>query len=465
MKNKAITLTQIDAHYCKVDNINEHQLLVWDILSYDVNTRIPGKPGITKDTRSFLDRRGNKFPYGLVDFVTKKLNDEGYEVEVNELDYKFKKVLIPKLKGIVFEDYQKKILKLAGKHQRGIFVAPTGSGKTILAGGIISKYDFPISLFITINKSIFNQTIADFEKWFPEIEIGRVGDSVCEVSHITVALYQSLARWDLRKYNKELELVIVDEIHNAGKSITKILKQFTDVPLRYGLTATPHIEYGNKQKFLEMTGNVGSVVSEVQDDEVKARVVSCDVYMVNYINKNPKGKKYREVFLKDICLSHERNTKLLRAAKLLAINKNKTVLFMVDEISQANYVEKIAKNMNIKTKIAHGKNKRDDNEIIKKMLNDKNVEMVIATAVMKTGTNIPSLDCVVLGSARKSEISMLQAIGRSRRKTDDKDKAIIIDSFDRVIGKGKFYKYFEEYSEGRLELYKEKNWFRKRLLI
>lgn len=465
MKNKAITLTQIDAHYCKVDNINEHQLLVWDILSYDVNTRIPGKPGITKDTRSFLDRRGNKFPYGLVDFVTKKLNDEGYEVEVNELKQHTKTIKNPKLNRIIFEDYQKTVIDIAGKHNRGIFVAPTASGKSIIAAGLIAKRDYPVTIITTINKTIFKQLYEDFCKWFPDIEIGRVGDGYCEISHITVGLYQSFAKYDLRKFNNICEMWIADEVHAAPKSLSKISSQLSKTHLRYGLSATPQKIKNDKQKYFEMVGNIGPILEELDDSVVKARVVDCDVFMINYVCDDPTGQTYHSVFREDICCSIKRNTKLLKAAKKLALDKGKSVLFIVDEISQSIVVEKIARSMGIACKVAHGRKKSGVNDDIKKMLNDKKIKLVIATAVMKTGTNIPSLDCLVLGSARKSEISILQAIGRSRRTHEGKDKAIIIDSFDMVIGKKKYHKYFKKYSEGRLELYKEKDWFRKRLLI
>ena len=334
-----------------------------------------------------------------------------------------------------------------------------------MAAGIIAKLNFPVTLVTTINKTIFNQFYKDFCVWFPDIEIGRVGDGYCEISHITIGLYQSVAKYDLRKYNKICNVWIADEIHAASNSLSKISKQLTNVYYRYGLTATIQKYENNKQAFLEMTGNIGSSLKELEDDVVKSRVVSCDVYMISYLCKEPTGKKYHAVFRNDICLAEKRNIKLLKAAKFLAIDKDKSVLFLVDEISQAEQVSFLATKMGIKNKVAHGRKGSDINEQIKKSLEDKKIKLVIATGVFKTGTNIVSLDCLVLGSARKSEISILQSIGRARRVSEGKDKAIIIDSYDNVIGKQKYHKYFHEYSQKRLELYKEKGWFKKRLLL
>ena len=460
VKNKMVTLQQINSHYCRVVGSDAHQLLVWDALSYEVNSRIHGKPGIHKITRSFLDRRGNKFPFGLAGFVSEKLSKDGYEVEVQEIDYKFKKKLLPKLEGIKFEDYQKRIISLAGRHNRGIFVAGTGSGKTVIAAGIIAKYDIPMSLFVTINKSIYNQTLTDFEKWFPDIEIGRVGDSECFVGHITVALYQSLSRWDLRKYNSQLELVIVDEVHSAGKSINKIMKQFTNVPLRFGLTATPHLEDGNKQKFFEMLGNVGSIITEVQDEEVKARVTDVEVHMINYFCLKPKGSDYRESYQRDILLSKIRNTKLLNKAKELALDHNKTCLFMVKEIRHADEIARLARGMGLKPHIVHSEKNEKENEKIRKLLEEKKILLVIATQKWGTGTNIQNIECVVPCSVRESYIDLIQNIGRGRRKTKEKDTLIVIDSMDKLKSdkRKKFYDYFNDYSMKRYAIYQNKGW-------
>jgi superfamily II DNA or RNA helicase len=468
MKNKVVTIIQKDSHWAIVNGPEEHKSAIWEILSYEKMVKLRYKPRPEKMTFSYFTKKGNKFPYGLVDYVSDKLIDQGYEVEIKEINKGLKPILKPKIPGIIFEDYQDRVLKIAGKHNRGIFIAATASGKSLMAAGIVAKYDIPVSLIVTINKTIFNQMVKDFTKWFPDVEIGVVGNGECVISHITIALYQSLARYDLKKYNKELELICWDEIHSAGNSVTKVLSQLTNCYNIYGLTATPHREEQNKQKYLEMIGNIGPIIEEVKDEEVSARVTDVEVYMTNYICKNPKGKTYRDCFKQDIQLSEDRNTKLLKAAKRLLLDKGKTCLVVVSEISQVNEMEKVAKKLGLKPKIAHGKKESEINENIKNLLNDKKVNLVIATGIFSTGTNIVTLDGVVLGSARKSVINIIQIIGRARRKTDGKDKAIVIDSYDRILQpkkERKFYDYFEDYSIERIKLYKEKGWFKKKLLI
>jgi len=263
-----------------------------------------------------------------------------------------------------------------------------------------------------------------------------------------------------KKYNSQLELVIVDEVHSAGKSINKIMKQFTNVPLRFGLTATPHLEDGNKQKFFEMLGNVGSIITEVQDEEVKARVTDVEVHMINYFCLKPKGSDYRESYQRDILLSKIRNTKLLNKAKELALDHNKTCLFMVKEIRHADEIARLARGMGLKPHIVHSEKNEKENEKIRKLLEEKKILLVIATQKWGTGTNIQNIECVVPCSVRESYIDLIQNIGRGRRKTKEKDTLIVIDSMDKLKSdkRKKFYDYFNDYSMKRYAIYQNKGW-------
>lgn len=468
--NEPIILKQINAHWCGIET-KWAVPIIWEILSYNRTIRMkdPRRAKgfrLEEITASFLNKQGIvKFPFGLLEYVCESLTKSGHKVEIKYLKINQLPIVEPKISGITWEKYQKRILDSLTNSKQGIIVVPTAGGKTVLAGGIIAKYNHPVSLFTTINKSILKQTYADFCKWFPDYDIGMVGDSQCDIGHITVALYQSLGKWDLSNYNKILELVLLDEVHAASNSLTKIMKQFPNVHYRYGLTATTQKETNDKEKFFQMVSNVGPIIEKIEDDECSERVTDVDVYMVSFLNTKPTGSTYHQSFKNDVTLSQERNKKLLLAGKQLLLDNDLTALFMVDEISQARQVFYLAMEMGLEPRLAHGKTKGDTNEEIKKLLNDKKVKLVIATQVMGTGTNLPTLNGVILGSARKSEIRIMQMIGRGRRKVDGKDKTIIIDSFDTVLGDKKFYKYFKQYSQQRKEMYEEKGWYRGKLKI
>lgn len=458
-----IELIQRDAHYCKV-NTPKGVPIVAEILSYKETTtnRWTGFPEVIK--KSFLDKRGTKFLCGLIPFVIEELTKRGYEVELSTIRGNLKHKLFASIDGITFEDYQKACLRRVGKNERGIIVGPTGMGKTIIAAGIINKYDIPVTLITTIKKSIFHGFIKDFQKWFPEVPIGMVGDDECIVGHITIAMYQSLSKWNLKELNNMVELYLCDEAHGVNPSIERILKQLTKCHNRFGLTATPHPKTDFK-KWATMIGNLGPIIYSVTDEQCESRVVPCEVYMINCYVHNPEGSDYQEIFRKDVLSSKLRNRKLLNAANDMAISKGLTCLFLLHEVQQAEDVAIMAERMGLTAYVAHGKNKKGVNEEIKDALNNREVQLVISTQVFGTGTNIPNIDCVVLGSARKSTIEVIQNIGRGRRRTKNKERLIVIDCYDTVRNNSgnkrkKAYDYFQEHSDIRLELYKSKGWFK-----
>ena len=180
-----------------------------------------------------------------------------------------------------------------------------------------------------------------FCDWFPDETIGRIGEGICDVQQITVALYQSLSKFDLSEYSKILELIIWDECHIAGNSIEKIFTQLPNTYLRYGLTATMRIEKEDKEKYFQMIGGIGPKISNVSDKECEARVTDVEVYMLEYHCYHPIGTTYQTSFRNNILLSKERNKeKLILSAKKMALDVGKTALILVDEIAQITELTK-----------------------------------------------------------------------------------------------------------------------------
>jgi len=450
-----IEIEQYDAHKCRLTN-RLQQKVVWKILSW-----FDEGVGVQKSMLRCIGKHGCYFSIGLLPFIYKQLKILGHAMEYTYLDFPIiKHKLIPKLPGIKFEPYQNKILSKIGAKKRGIIVSPTGSGKSIVIGGIVDKLRVPETIIVVPTKDIFNQLSHDFSNWFPDKKIGQMGDGKKFMGKITISLFQTLREMNLKK-NKS-QLVIVDEAHRIAESHIKILSKLRWANYRYGLTATPHIQK-NFKKWANMIGCIGPIIYEAQEEEVTARVVPVQVNMIHF-HVTKKHSPYQKCLREDVLFNKKRNTKLITAAKILALDKGMNCLFLIDEIEQGKVVLKIAEQMNIPTEFAHGNNKKDQNNQIKEKLNEGKTKFVIATQVFGLGTNIPNIDCVVLGSVKKSYIDTIQKIGRGRRRTSVKNKLIVIDSIDRVSGKPKFCNYFYGYSMERIKHYKSKKWEIKRFL-
>jgi superfamily II DNA or RNA helicase len=347
-----------------------------------------------------------------------------------------------------------------GPKKRGVIVSPTGSGKSVVIGGIVEKLRVPETIIVTPNKTIFNQITEDFKKWFPNKTIGQMGNGQKFMGDITISLFQTLRDINLKK--NKTQLVIVDEAHRISASHIKILSKLRWANYRYGVTATPH-ERKHFEKWAKMTGCLGPIIYEAQEEEVGARVVPVEVHMVHF-HTAKKHSPYAKCLREDVLFNKSRNKKLIYAAKTLSLDKGKNCLFLIDEVEQGKKILQITKQMGIDIEFAHGNNSKDQNEKIKEQFINGQINFVLATQVFGLGTNIPNVDCVVLGSVRKSYIDTIQKIGRGRRRVAGKDKLIVIDSIDRVSGRARYCEYFYGYSMERINHYKSKNWEVKRLL-
>lgn len=454
-----------DASYAEVLKNLRHYEIMKIILSYS-STYV--RAGTLYRTKSSMFRYG-KFGLGLISYIKEKLtlNEEPFEIIIpngfKPLPMKLTENV--KLGEKVFEKYQIKALNLLdNKVKRGIIQAPTAAGKTTIAAGIIDKLNRPTTLIITPTKDIARNTVSSLEKDL-EVNIGLIGDKVCLVEDITVCLYQSLRlmmqknKLLFKKLTEETRLIIWDEAHLASKAIQECLSPFTNTYYRFGLTATPKLKY-KKQMYFEITGQLGPVVMKITEKQAEERVVNNIKCIMWKFYDEPTQDKYMDRYREDILLN-KRRCKLLLEMVQYAFRKEGrfNCLLLVDEYKQAEKILQLSHmffDIPTPTIVWSGLD-TEQTEEVKRKLNSGELEFVIATPKFSVGTDIPEIETIVLGSARKSIDNLAQKIGRGRRKTKGKKELLLMDCYD-ILGEDD--KFFEKYSIKRMKFYERKKWFK-----
>lgn len=450
-----IPITILNESFCKAAKDDDVYNAMFKLLSYNAGY-MRGKDFV-RDKLSLFDRRGGKFGTGLLEFVTFKLNKAKIKYKINDLrDYEnikpLKNVEIP---NKILEPYQIKAINIVdeGIH-RGIIHAPTAAGKTTIMAGLIRKLRFPSTIIICPTTDIARNTRESLSNDLEE-DIGLLGDNEKDLQDITICLYQTLRNLNLKIINEVFEMAIVDEAHLAIDAIKDILENLPNVHYRFGLTGTSVIK-SRKQQYYKVTSQLGPVVKKITEKQADKRVINeVDAFMFTFKTK-ATFDEWRDVYRENILLNPHRCKLLCKMVRYaLKIQKRKNVLLLVDEYKQAKMIKKMSKKFDhIPEPVIAWSGVKDQLPSIKRKLNNYKIKWCIATPVFSVGTDIPEVQSVVLGSARKSISNTIQKIGRGRRKTDKSQDLLLLDIYDIVSN----YKNFEKYSIRRKNIYKRKGW-------
>lgn len=460
-----IIIQILNASYCTNLKNVDHDKVLKVILSYPITFSRKGK--LYKDISSAY-RRNRKFGVGLLPFIKEKLDKYEEDFEIQDLTntklLKIKSTKDVKLFEKTLENYQMNAINILDKGiNRGIIQAVTAAGKTTIAAALIDKLNKPNTLFIAPTKEIAKNSAKSFEMDL-QTNIGFIGDQVKVIEPITVCLYQSLRNIVnnnpkiLKQLIENVSLIIVDEAHIASKAIEDCLSPFINTYYRFGLTATPKQAY-NKDVYFQITGQLGPVIHKITEEQAKERVITnVKVLMWNFFGKITE-KKYMDIYRKNVLLNNTRCRLLLEMVEYSFHKENRfNCLLLVDEYEQALLIKKLSTKHHVPKPIIiwSGMSTKESDEI-KEKLNNGTIEFVIATPKWSVGADIPEIETVIIGSARKSIANLTQKIGRGKRKTKGKEDLLVMDTFDRI---GKYDRFFINYSETRKKFYERKGWLK-----
>lgn len=458
-------ITQVDPIYCKVEPLADFKQIS-SLFEYESEYWQQGAYNKTrKSQKAHFAHHPHKgwFLAGLLPKVIQYCREENIEFELVPFEEKIKQVK-PKLEGITFREDQVRLLNLIQKEKRGIIKSPTGSGKTILAAGTISQYPSARSMMVVHTQALFSQTIEELERFFGPI--GKIGGGIFSPSEkITVCMIQTAnsilkdithaSFKDITKLLMELDIIIVDEAHHIAQKQGHYAKlmNWCLAPIRIGFTATPLPKHKTLERLVG-EGHLGPILGELSMEEgIEKGILAKPRLKLIPIPENKeisKYKKYQELYKHGIVLNKVRN-RLIAKEAASQMKEGKSVLVMITDVvhGQAKIIKEMLETIYDETcSIVNGGTKKDLREEIKSELKLKNIKCVIVTSAWREGVNIPSLNCVINGIGGKSEIVVLQTMGRGLRTSEGKTEILLIDFLDP-------YLFLAQHSIERLRIYND----------
>jgi superfamily II DNA or RNA helicase len=136
--------------------------------------------------------------------------------------------------------------------------------------------------------------------------------------------------------------------------------------------------------------------------------------------------------------------------------QNNLILFDLVE-KHGKVLEPLLRRDDRQLHFVYGGVKGDEREEIRHLIeNDpiKQHDILASYGVFSTGVNIKRLDNVIFASGSKSEVKVLQSIGRTLRKGTDSENATLYDIADD-LSVGSFTNYTLNHFRRRIEIYSE----------
>lgn len=364
--------------------------------------------------------------------------------------------------------YQDETIKDAIQKTRGLYQLPTSSGKSLIISYIINNlYNNKITksnLIIVPTLSLIEQFRSDLIDYgIDESIIGRVNKDHKQFdAPIVISTWQSLKN-NIEKLDR-FDLAICDEVHlGKASSINKIMQKCSQhAKYVLGFTGTMPSKPLEKLKVQNYIGPVWKTYSSKKLSD-EGYLSKCNIRQIKLKYLDSYTGDYNSI-KRDIVQNDYR----LKVIKSIA-NKMDFLLILVERVKDEGEVIAEYLKENIKDKeiiFLSGRDKALIREAWRKNMESNGNLIIIATyGIFSTGVNIKSLKNVLLISSSKSKIRILQSIGRSLRKHDNKkdEGATIWDLWDQVKNlrdhgrsRDRFYKN-EEFDITAIEMNERKD--------
>ena len=346
-------------------------------------------------------------------------------------------------------DYQYQSVGEGLVRKRAILLSPTGSGKSYMIYALARYWlnflsdgrGYPKGgrvLIIVPTTSLVEQMHSDFIKYgMSEGGMHRIysGKDKAVDSAIVISTWQSIYKLP-KVWFEQFGCVFGDEVHGfKSKSLMNIMNKCTEAEYRFGTTGTLD---GSQTHELVLQGLFGKIykvttTKKLQDNDTLAPL-SIKRVVLNYpeqVRKDFGKQTYQEEI--DYIVTHEKRNKFIRNLSL-DLKGNTLVLYnYVDKHGKPLYNMIRDKSENKKVYFVSGETNVSDREAIRGIVESMSNAIVVASlGTFSTGINIRNLHNIVFASPSKSQIRVLQSIGRGLRKSDDGRETTLYDISDDI---------------------------------
>jgi superfamily II DNA or RNA helicase len=408
-----------------------------------------------------LNRSTGEINAGLYNQIRRFAMERGYGIELVQSDYGLPsdKNKINHIKtmgwlstlGLPFppRDYQYDALVHGLENHRTVLLSPTGSGKSmiiyLLSRWYLRREDDKKILIIVPTTSLVEQMYKDFEDYGFDVsnEVHRIysGKDKDTDKDIIITTWQSVHRLGAMWFTK-FGMVIGDECHGfKAKSLTTIMDKCINAKYRFGTTGTLDGTNVNKLVLEGLFGPIYRVTttSSLQENKQLADL-EIDIILLEH-SEEDRVKFFNASYQDEISflVSQDARNNFIRNLSC-SLDGNTLVLFNLVEKHGKVLRDLIEEKLDDDRRLFYvsGEVKTNDRETIRKIVESQSNSITIASlGTFSTGINIRNIHNIIFASPSKSQIRVLQSIGRGLRVSDDGRTTRLYDIADDLRHKNK----------------------------
>ena len=401
------------------------------------------------------------------------IETDAYDIDICDENYP---VELAEEIGCKFEprDYQCEYIRNAIANNRTLSVSPTSSGKSLIIYLLQQHYWRTYghrTLIIVPTIGLVHQMAGDFVDYGCKDPIYKIQGGVDKHSDdpIVISTWQSLVKMP-KEWFDQFNVVLGDEAHLfQAKSLTTIMEKLVDCKFRHGFTGTLKSSESKTHRMV-LEGCFGPVKRAVTTKNLidAGTVADFNVKSIVLLYDDATKKTFRDAYKKidspakrypaerEFLINHQKRNIFIRNLVWSLEGQNNLILFDLVE-KHGKILEPLLRKDGRELHFIYGGTKGDERERIRHMVEndpEKRHDILASYGVFSTGVNLKKLDNVIFASGSKSEIKVLQSIGRTLRKGNDADKAVLYDIADDLTS-GSFTNYTMNHFRKRIEIYSD----------
>jgi superfamily II DNA or RNA helicase len=335
-----------------------------------------------------------------------------------------------------YVEHQIRALQAMINTNTGIIVAPTSAGKSSIISAFIRLTKLPT--LILVNKVMLGVQLKEgLNK--DGIDCGICSGKGVIDGNCMVSTIQSVKKIpNLSKF----KCVLIDEVHNSSSSTFQdFLKQF-GCALKFGFSASP-ARTGDYLGYAKIRQFVGSPIIKIESSELLENKVMAKphIYLVKNECKEDEYFDYATAYTEEIINGSKRNN----------IIKDITEIYKSGVLILVNIVEhgEILQSLIPGSMFIAGETPLDVRQQAIKDFDDGDLPILIGSTILQEGISITHMKAMILACGGKSNVAVLQKIGRSLRfKEGEKTEVDFYDFIDTA-------KFLFKHSKMRANLYKK----------